>query len=144
MKTIDFELSKKLNDLWLLDNIDTEYVYHKIIKWIDEWKYVIIINHELEWKTKTDIKTLTIEEAIEFLPRTISVDKDYFWKAPIGRIHILWHKDTKEWSVWYTIIESQLLVLENWDVVDIEWQTLLEAIENLLYFLLENWLLNKN
>lgn len=32
MKTIWFELSKKLNDLWLLDNVETEFVYHKIIK----------------------------------------------------------------------------------------------------------------
>lgn len=66
MKTINFELSKRLSDLWLLDNIETEYFYTKRDIWfwnidydIIEWRY---FNIE-DW----DIKTLTLEELPKFI-----------------------------------------------------------------------------
>lgn len=83
----------------------------------------MITNHELEWKTKTDIKTLTLEEAIEFLPKNI-------WKYHL-QINFYWgifdinYKDC--WVSYYP---------------DIEEPTLLEAIEEMITFLINDKILN--
>ena len=58
MKTISFELSKTLNDLWLLNNIETEYWLYKNPNWD-----IIVC-----WYEDNNIwKTLTLEEAIIFI-----------------------------------------------------------------------------
>lgn len=66
MKTINFELSKRLKDLWLLDNIETKYSYWYFnFNWDDIVK--IFNNSELIESHFEKYKTLTLEEAIEFI-----------------------------------------------------------------------------
>ena len=111
METINFELSKKLNDLWFLDNIDTKY--HLTVSWL--WFRV------KQWKPeyKEDIKTLTLEEVIEFLPPYTKLWKDSHWEYFIDNKNI------------------PLSYMNN-----LFWKTPLEAIESMLEYLLENNLLN--
>lgn len=115
MKTLNFEISKRLNDLWLLDNIETEKVYLVHSEWYDLEDY----NHYLPW----DIKTLTTEEAIEFLPKFI-LEKQNF-------------RDD-EWNIlliWYNI--------KYWDFETWLMKQFIFAIEKLLEYLLNNNLLWK-
>lgn len=151
MEHIKFELAKKLNELWLLDNIDTEFVYNDYwtiyfaddIKFVDTRKecnkihncepyYIFhnansyaIQNQKNEWFI---YKTLTTEEVVEFLPKTY-IDKDWL----IYRLTII--RDSK-WLIMY------------WDEqdntkVNSTWETFLEAIEQMIEILINNNLLWK-
>ena len=65
MNTISLELSKRLNDWWYLDNIETEYFYWN---WWDSWyslrkKWEARNIHFL--RSEWDYKTLTLEEVIK-------------------------------------------------------------------------------
>lgn len=122
MKTIWFELSKKLNDLWLLDNIETEYWYAESW-WLHNYKAEIEDRPEM-------IKTLTLEETIEFLNNnkiTFLIENSpyYSWNEKI----------------------SILIKYINWKLLDFEIEvfskTLLEATESIITKLLENNLLTK-
>lgn len=128
MKTINFELSKKLSDLWLLDDIQTEYIYTKIDIWFWNINYDII-----EWKyfniNDWDIKTLTLEEWIKILPKKISFEDydlflflDFFDK----KLFYWLYSDLDEYNISFKYKE-----------------TLLEAIEKMLEYLLDNNLLTK-
>lgn len=95
MKTINLELSKKLQEH--LKDIETEYYYEAWLRgkyFLEEW----ISSFD---KDNWDIKTLTLEEAIEFLPETIIlndheevelslykrwVSYDYFWFEEYGSL----------------------------------------------------------
>ena len=114
MKTISLELSKKLAPY--LDGVKTEY------NWCfdDSWEYFITNSNKIEW-----IKTLTLEEAIEFLPWYLylpSLFKD--------KLFLLITK----WDGYY---------IEYWDYIFKEWKTLLEAVEKMIEYLLDNNLLWK-
>ncbi len=137
MKTINFELSKRLNKLWLLDNIETEYWIHKMYDWEivinkEEWhKYISDrdIHIQWDWNNYHNYKTLTLEEAIEVLP---------------------WYIECKEWKLkwnlfdlhfWKYYIEYSDSIL--WVMFYFSWKTLLEVIEKMIEFLLEKKLLTK-
>lgn len=115
MTTINFELSKRLNDLWLLDNIKTEYWYE-----YDNETKNYNIDYFLPFNKNIICKTLTLEEAIEFLPDSIMITK---------------HNNCNE----------KYLIDYNTDDYneDFSWKTLLEAIEKMLEYLLDNNLLIK-
>ena len=123
MKTINFELSKILTKLWLLDNIETEYFYSA--NWLyQNWRWWNRDGVEYWWiKYKLydneKIKTLTLEEAIEFLKQ---YTKEQNFKIETNDYMNLW-------SIY-------------WQITPIfREKTLLEAIEKLLEFLLDNNLL---
>lgn len=118
MKTINFEISKRLNDLWLLD-FETEFVFD----YVDfENKYYLANTKTFTTRTEKYIKTLTLEEAIEFL-------SDFFdWEIHKG--------PSRQWGVEW--------VKEKSFIKSIRWKTLLEAIEEMLERSINNWLLNKN
>lgn len=82
MKTINFELSKRLNELWLLNNIETEY------KLWEYWVFVITWFEPIVWPKL--YKTLTLEEAIEFLPNWISMQKDW-WDYIYYYVDYIWN-----------------------------------------------------
>ena len=133
MKTINFELSKRLNDLWLLDNIETEYWY------FEQWDLFNI--EEIFWKKyyiqKWDwlYKTLTLEEAIEFMPIYIK------WKYKFNYEKfnkVVPYSNMRKWD------KHWIKYTYNWEWYIQYWKTLLEAIEEMLEWLLNNWLLNKN
>ena len=111
MKTINFELSKRLNDLWLLDDIETEYFYRT-------WDNVLYNWNPWDWPNW--IKTLTLEEAIEFLPDWYMVLKNN-WKFIIENLN------------------DYINPLYKWK----HFNTLLEAIEDRIEYLLDNNLLIK-
>ena len=126
MKTINFELSKRLNDLWLLDNIETEYIYRESINpelyicstvFITDW---ILYDTDMSYN---DYKTLTLEEAIEFLKQ--------FWELKI----ILTNYRCNIYLIWNKLIK--------WENIHISTDTNLEAIEKMLEYLLNNNLLTK-
>lgn len=62
-KTINFELSKRLTDLWLLWEINNNYLYYQNN---ETWNYEIVDRYEIIWDRAYICNTLTIEEAIEF------------------------------------------------------------------------------
>lgn len=67
-KTINFELSKRLNEAWLLDeDIQASYYYQLLPNKKNNWwlKEKLVKNWNWKWRI---YKTLTIEEAINFLP----------------------------------------------------------------------------
>ena len=115
IKTINFELSKRLTEWGYLDNIETEYEMN------DYWKIVI-------WES--DYKTLTLEEAIEVLPNNFSLD-NYWYHLQMGKKYI-----------WYFKNVTYCLNSKN-PIQEFTWNTLLEAIEKMLEYLLDNNLLTK-
>ena len=124
-KYINFELSKKLNDLGLLDNIETKY-------WI--WQvWWVCTKLELEylnpWYKANECwyKTLTLKEAIMFLPKTYSDNEDYWYKLIITY-------NNNNWIVMYWDIEEHTWVFQSW-------ASLIEVIEKMIIFLLDNKLL---
>lgn len=124
-KTINFELSKRLNDLWLLDEIETEYIYWINTKW--EPNISKIYNH-YNWIDKLYpveyYKTLTLEEAIEFLPKELILN----WNNcnPYFNNTNCWYSDSK-----YNIIHRE------------KWKNIIEAIQKMIEYLLNNNLLWK-
>jgi len=110
MKTLNFKLSKRLNEAWILDDIETE---ETIFVW---------------WKAWEDfIKTLTLEEAIDFLPKTIQ-DWDLYW------LQINWQSNWEYWIRYNNYAIRQFIHVQHW-------KTLLESIEKMLEYLLDNNLL---
>ena len=125
IKTINLELSKRLNELWLLDNIETEYFWVKTVH--GEW--IIVYWDGEEPISVEEVKTLTLEEAIEFLPEWLFIRDDFKYLLTIQRTN------TKKWRVIYEHI-NQIDIF--WDQVE---DTLLEAIEKMIEYLLDNNLL---
>ena len=118
MKTINFELSKRLNDLWLLDNIETEYCYN--IDWdLLSWFYAKKEYNQIVYKT------LTLEEAIDFLPT-------YILKHKRAKKYFQIYRNKDWYNIWYEFI--------HWEFSK---KTLLEAIEKMIEYLLDNNLLWK-
>lgn len=128
-KTISFDLSKRLDELWLLRDVETEYVFQEWIK-STIWKWTIIFSWDWIFKIKSIkelhkwwyifYKTLTTDEAIEFLP-------EWFWLKKIDWRYLFLFYRKCEYRVW----EENLI---NW-------------IENFIKFLLDNkliWPTNKN
>lgn len=90
-KTISFELSKRLDELWLLRDIETEYVIDICTNIVWELKYAID-EEDIFW-ISWYIKTLTTDEAIEFILNNIW---DYWsiqlWKNDVSFFPIDWEK----------------------------------------------------
>jgi len=150
-KTLNLELSKRLTPF--LKGVETEYAYvdrsdELFIEASDEDKKHkifrnIFVLEKVNWEY-WEFKTLTLEEAIEFLPRThTSIKWDF-------RIEIEKHIDiyrltiytvdfaNEKWGVDY--ISSDWKRLWIWQKT---WKTQLEAIETMLTYLLDNNLLKK-
>lgn len=119
-KVLNFELSKRLNDLWLLDDIETEYVIE--IWTVIVWEYKYAIDKKDCFCVSWYYKTLTLEEAIEFLP---FIEK--------SALEIKKHQ--KYYSIWYPLISQKINF--------VHWNTLLITIERLIEYLLDNNLLTK-
>lgn len=130
INTINFELSKRLNELKFLDNIETENIYNQykshdgtIYTYLNEPKDMY------EWcEPDYTSKTLTLEEAIEFL-------KKYIWP----KITITFDRTS-----YYRIEYLQPFLkktLYHYKSYDFYWDTLLEAIEKMIEYLLNNNLL---
>ena len=88
MKTISLELSKRLNEAWVLDNIETKYNWYYHAE--NDWYLVERLCH----LTTRGIKTLTLEEAIKILPN-FTLDK-------VENEYIYYHK-------WKHVKSSNLL-----------------------------------
>ena len=119
MKTINFELSKRLNELGLLDDIDTEY-------YIDE-ENTIYSNSCIGYEDAYIVKTLSLEEALEFLKNEIWIACDF----SIRNVHNMW------WKLEWCFEEPEPNIF-------IKWKTLLEAVEKMIEFLLDNNLIWKS
>ena len=121
MKTLNFEISKRLDELWVLYNIITKYKLQQLPNKKNNWWLSPKIVKNWNWKWRI-FKTLTVEEAIEFISNIIINN--------ISDINI-------NINNWYTINWSK----NTYD--NFYWKTLLEAIEGMIYFLLDNNLLWK-
>jgi len=144
MKTINLELSKRLAPY--LEDVDTEYSYYfykddnwKITNSI--WKYKHSFVRTKIFYITEEYKTLTLEEAIEFLP--IKILKDWvFYKYSIETEEAnedeVYYK--RYWIIYYDT--SWLYRDKFWNDLP-WWNTLLEAIEKILEYLLDNNLLWK-
>jgi len=122
MRTINLELSKKLAPY--LKEVDTEYI------WVDiQWCIDIIKTNN--WLDEFDYicKTFTLEEAIEFLPKTV---KDWY----IYWLQINWKSNLEYWIRYNNYAIRKFIYSQRW-------KTLLEAIEKMLEYLLDNNLLWK-
>jgi len=116
MKTLNLELSKKLAPY--LEEVETEY------NWCFDynWKYYIANSNKIEW-----IKTLTLEEAIEFLPKRYKplYEKDKYY---VCKMVIL--------DTWYCF---EICDEFTWKIdKTFCWKTLLEAIEKMIEHLIDN------
>ena len=116
MKTINFELSKRLNDLWLLDNMETEYWYE-----YDNETKNCDINYFLPFNKNIICKTLTLDESIEFIKNYNNTLIDF-------RLCI---------NYW------EYYIISNCKHYYFRWKTFIEAIEKMIEFLLDNNLLTK-
>ena len=114
IKTINIELSKKLEPY--LENIETEYRY-RIYKYSKTGKTVGLVKNKLPW----DIKTLKIEEAIEFILSSLT-DEDSLQ---------LWN--------------NYICVFIKWELVlNLSNLSLLQAMEKILEYLFDNNLLKND
>lgn len=125
MKTISFELSKKLNEAWVLDNIETEYFYY-----LNPNGDFAIAETKTDNFREWDIKTLTLEEAIEFFLSKWPSNLNLLFTSFSNNLTIIiicdFNSDKKEMKT----------------IHDIIW-TKVEAIEKMIKYLLDNNLLNK-
>ncbi len=134
-KTISLELSKRLTEKGLLDDIDTEYFYWN---WKESWyslrkKWEARNIHFI--KNEWDYKSMNLEEVLDFLPVRIKIN----WEV--------WHLDIFKRFSWkkikvhmyYIDYSSWHFRKENKYITD---TTLLGAIEKMLEYLLDNWLLD--
>ena len=138
MKTINFELSKRLSEWWYLDNLNTEkafYFQEDKESWVFfiEWNWLYIWNYKntikfknvdwepIEWD-KLITKTLTLEEAIELLPSGTRIIMDI----------------QSDWTKQYIWNNIEWL----FNNLYFQYNTLIELIENMLEYLLDNNLLN--
>lgn len=131
MKTLSLEMSKRLEKylIW----IETEYIYYKLF----EEEKISICTSKLYNKENcvAYYKTLTLEESIEFLPKNIE------WCNPIIRIEkekenvdiSYWNEDWETFYAWDTFSSTSYK----------RWESLLQAIEEMLNYLLTNNLLEK-
>ena len=142
MKTINFELSKRLTEWGYLDNIETEYYinYNNSIftkEYINENLMCrrIEILSSIKWSYINEdvFKTLTLEEALDFLPNI----KDY-------------DLELRKREVAYRALDKEIIINEWWRNIQYynlktlkycNWKTLLEAIEKMIEYLLNNNLL---
>jgi len=117
--TIWLELSKRLTDLWLLDNIETEFSYD------NNWYLYNNLQKEFEDKYKKFYKTLTVKEAIDFIVYNIIVEFPNSFSIEIFK--------RKDWIHYY--------ISWIWEWIG---ETQIEAIEEVLEYLLDNNLLLNN
>jgi len=128
METISLELSKRLAPY--LEDVETEFFYYNDVEY-DINNYVLLDTKEelfkkfLQWH---DFKTLTLEEAIEFLQTNIA------W------IYDIVSAESTQWNYF------ECNYYKDWPNKDkpfdvVSWKTLLEAIEKMLEYLLDNDLL---
>jgi len=126
MKTINLELSKRLTEGWYLEDVETDYYRMENIFWdYVLWDKIDKSKFYPEWDK---VKTLTLEEAIEFLPKKHPKYKEYYLRMMLY---------DKTWYVEYWMCEPCETM---WSAC---WKTLLEAIEKMLEHLLDNDLLWK-
>lgn len=98
--------------------------------WLYKWEVYEQYELEMMWDNIIDfnyrekgLKTLTLEEAIELLPKTMYM---YIYNLS-----------------WYSVSVGSLCKTI-FDDVKFKWETLLQAIESMIFYLLENELLWKN
>ena len=123
-KTISLETSKKLAPH--LEGIETEYFW---VKEVNEDKWIIVYWDSEEPITEEEIKTLTLEEAIEILPKSFGKEFQY-WNLEIKFNN--WNSILR-----YTSYEKSFDIT----VYEVTWKTLLEAIEKMLEYLFDKNLL---
>ena len=132
----NIELLKKLQPY--LENMIPEHSYYK-------WDLNRLVTKEFE--PDKYIKTLTLEEAIEFLPNRIDWENHAFYleitKAET-EYHIAYCADMKDY-IWEDCVWDEFKMFECTYMNDkhLFWETLLEAIEKMLEYLLDNELLWK-
>lgn len=143
MKTINFKLSKRLNDLGLLDEVETEYCFFSEVWKYDSfqiWESNKITEGEFYdiWeslvsycKVAEKYKTLTLSEAIEFLP---NIENYYLEIKKIGNIYWIKYEDKTIINLVHSFISLSSIR---------SGETLLLAIEKMLEYLLDNNLLFK-
>jgi len=117
-KVISLKLAKRLAPY--LENVETEnWYFNWDLNWLFKWRFVPEHDH---WEI---IKTLTLEEAIEFLKQR--------------RINLcLTIKHNNEYWKDYNL---ELFSFDRW--LNVEWDTQIEAIEKMIEYLLDNNLLWK-
>lgn len=122
---INFELAKKLDEAWVMKDIETEYYYKKRFDDIS-----IVIKEETdEISLYNDYyKAPTLSETIDILPASISPT---LWLT----IKKYWDDIKKYWVIYDFCWRKN---------IQFTWKTLLEAVGKMLEYLLNNWLLNKN
>ena len=119
IKTISFELSKRLTEY--LDNIETEYWIWQVWWVCKKWE----LEYLNDWYNAEECgyKTLTISEALDFLPKRI-------WNYHL------------QLNLYWDICEIKY-ISAGYSLHSIEVETLLEAIENILEYLLDTNMLTK-
>ncbi len=116
METINLELSKRLTPY--LEEVETEYVWYDTIEWED----IFLERKWLYWRDYIYCKTLTLEEAIEFI---------------IKKWFIIWFE---EWNIMLLnwVASNELAITEEFYHKDnINW------VEKILEYLIDNNLLWK-
>ena len=72
METLGFEISKRLDKWWYLDNIKTKYFYYQ------QGKKIMLSPNGIELSfNKWDVKTITLNKAIEFIILNLKLDYDF-------------------------------------------------------------------
>jgi len=123
MKIINFKLSKRLNEWWYLNDVETEYCHYSDTdnkecfniersSRIEEGEYYTIWEHNIsEYPVFKKYKTLTLEEAKDLI----------YKKFP--------EEDVSDYIKWYSKEEIFYFSIED--------------IENMLEYLLDNYLITK-
>ena len=125
MKTLKLSTAKRLQEH--LKDVEVEYYYATAV-----WKSAILVQSTTHRRmvnrklVKTCFyKTLTLEEAIDFLPRFVN-----WWYLTLTCI---WKSKKKWWVIFYKDYRTNLLTVK-----DIFWETPLIAIEKAINGLLDN------
>ena len=147
-KVINFELAKKLDEAWVMKDIETEYCYFKwtyiawdnkeyvcdklqIIKYFNWIKEKISNQYEIDYDDFNIliIKAPTLSEAIDILPKRIDDEHNAYYLTIVkweNLFYICYNNESEENII--TTINNNFIY----------WKTLLEAVEKMLEWLIEN------
>lgn len=114
---INKELSEQLNKLWLLDNFETEYIYHNILidyLWMDDQWNVEWINNEIDVDEIYEANQ-KLSEFKRIKNYCLNFNEEYFAKE----YETLWatlHFSKDEYIAWYKEMNTQTLEKFKWEL----------------------------
>lgn len=121
VKVTNFELSKKINELWFFDWIETEWCYFKM-----NWNPYFLENYK--WEKDEKINAFNLEELISILPNRV-------WDSFL----VFWKNEHWYWGNYLMRDEDELYILDDALFPNISWYNELFSVVEIILEKLIDW-----